>query len=120
MYEFAGLLLARLVSSQTATRRPTLAEEDAFYAHYGEAPWQKARKVFARWSGRAKTAAADGEEEAASSGGSVTAVSCRLQDEYGEGRQNAAGGKAEGGRAPKKDAAIVLRLGNGDCACSAI
>lgn len=120
MYEFAGLLLARLVSSQTTARRPTLAEEDAYYARYGEAPWQRARKIFARWSGRATTAAADGEEEAASSGGSVTAVSCRLQDEYGEGRQNAAGGKTEGGRAPKKDAAIVLRPGDGDCACSAI
>lgn len=120
MYEFAGLLFARLISSQPAARPPTLAEEDAYYARFGEAPWQRARKIFARSFGRAETAAADGEEQAASSGGSVVAMACRLQGEYGEGHQNAAGGKTEGGRAPKKDAAIILRPGNGDCACSAI
>lgn len=120
MYEFAGLLLARLVSTQPAVRRPTPAEEDAYYARYNEAPWRRARKAFARLSGRAKAAAADGEDEAASSGGGVVAMLCRLKGKYGEGHQNAAGGKAEGGRAPKKDAAVVLCPGDGDCACSAI
>ncbi len=120
MYEFAGLLLVRLLSSRPVPRRPTLAEEDAYYARHGEAPWRKARKIFARLSGRAKPPVADREGNARRCEAGLTAIPYCLKGEYGEGCQNAAGSKAEGGRAPKKDAAIVLRRGNGDCACSAI
>lgn len=120
MYEFAGLLLVRLLSSRPVPRRPTLAEEDAYYERYGEVPWHRARKIFARLSGRAKPPVADCEGKASRCEAVAPAMPYCLKGEYGEDCQDAAGGKAEGGRAPKKSAAIVLRPGNGDCTCSAI
>lgn len=138
MYEFAGPLLVRLLAPKPVPQRPTLAEEDAYYANYREAPWQRLRHIFTRLSGREKTAATNLDEEdprasrgrlpartwrtgkVIPSGECETAVPRDLKGKHGEGRQNAAGGKAEHGRAPEKGAAVVTRPGDGDCTCSAI